>query len=319
MKNSQKESSDYSCITHLPADIDYKKALALLEDKILARGDLPHATMEQQLEILSELSSFELGRFLIVHRGLNGYWTDYILKYPQNGRSAGLNSSNEPFSKSEIFLLDQAPTVLATQQRFLIFKEELQKRLREGISIASIPCGVMSDLLDLDVNKCKTFKFIGCDVDPYSIKEASTKACALGLSDKTDFIQADAWNLNVDEKVDIITSNGLNIYEPSDQRLLDLYKKFFDLLSEDGVLITSFLTKPPGNPDTEWNLSSMDVDHIKKQKLIFSDILGVSWQAFRSSAETKNLLEKAGFKNIHFIYDHFHIFPTVIAQKVSVK
>lgn len=139
----------------------------------------------------------------------------------------------------------------------------------------------------------------------------------MGLADKTSFIQADAWNLNLDEKVDIITSNGLNIYESDDQRVLELEKKFYDLLSENGFLITSFLTKPPGHLDTEWNLSSINSDHMKKQKLIFSDILGVSWQSFRSSEETKALLEKAGFKNINFIYDNCHIFPTVVAQKLS--
>jgi len=55
--------------------------------------------VEQQLEILKELTNFELGRFLIVNRGLNGHWTDYILKHLQKEKISGLNSDGIPCNK----------------------------------------------------------------------------------------------------------------------------------------------------------------------------------------------------------------------------
>jgi hypothetical protein len=45
---------DSSCITHFSADIDKKNALKHIKEKIVARGDLPNASVNKQLEIFLE-------------------------------------------------------------------------------------------------------------------------------------------------------------------------------------------------------------------------------------------------------------------------
>ncbi len=75
---------------------------------------------------------------------------------------------------------------------------------------------------------------------------------------------------------DIITSNGLNIYQPNDEKLIDLYKKFYQALKPGGILITSFLTPPP-SISTESTWKNFDLSDALKQKVLFSDIIQVNW------------------------------------------
>ncbi len=82
--------------------------------------------VESQLKLIDLLSQFELGRFLLTRGGLNGYWTDYIVKHPRNGRLSRLNNENRPLNPLEAFLLDRAPTVLATQQRLKFLKQKFK-------------------------------------------------------------------------------------------------------------------------------------------------------------------------------------------------
>ena len=127
-------------------------------------------------------------------------------------------------------------------------------------------------------------------------------------------IKKDAWDLGVDEQYDILTSNGLNIYEPDDKKVVALYKQFFKALKPNGTLITSFLTPPPVlSPNSSWK--DYDPAAALKQKAVFVDILQVAWQSFRTEAQTREQLLQAGFTDIAIVYDKQGMFPTVIARK----
>ena len=84
-----------------------------IKSRIIAQGNLPYVTVEKQLAILSVLSQFEFGQFLLQNQGLNGYLTHYVLMYPWN--------RNQNLSELEKFLLEKSPVVIATQERFQIF------------------------------------------------------------------------------------------------------------------------------------------------------------------------------------------------------
>src|SRR4051812_39803487 len=85
-ENLPKNKSHFKENTSLIAQI------ADLKAKIISRGPLPHVSVEQQLEIVDQMSEFPLGRYILEHRGTNGYWTDYMLTHPIRGRITGLNS-----------------------------------------------------------------------------------------------------------------------------------------------------------------------------------------------------------------------------------
>lgn len=178
--------------------------------------------------------------------------------------------------------------------------------MRDNVSLASIPCGLMADLLDLDFSNASHVSLIGIDLDPESITHAKRYAETLNLSHLCTFFERNAWALDIHEKLDLITSNGLAIYETDDAKVTELYRVFFQALKPGGYLITSFLTPPP--------LAGFQQDALL-QKIIFADILDCKWQVFRTEETVKSQLQMAGFTAIEILYDKAHIFPTVVARK----
>ena len=288
----------------LSHDSSHTQQLANTENRLSQQKSLS-LPLAEELTLYKQLQEFELGRFLIRNGGLNGKWTSYIIK-------TGLQQTN--LHPLERFLLTQSPAILATRERFSIFKKETQKRLKPGMKLASIPCGLMDDLLDLDYTHVQDVSLTGIDLDPESLILAQQNATLSAFKGPVQFSQKDAWSLSENAAYDLITSNGLNIYEPDNQKVINLYKNFYNALKSGGILITSFLTPPPlMDPTSSWK--NFDIAALTKQKAIFSDILQVKWQSFRTEAQTRMQLEQAGFQVLEVIYDAQGMFPTVIAKK----
>lgn len=281
-------------LSHEVQNESYQK----IREKIIERKDLPYVSVERQLELLDLLASCELGAFLIERGGLNGYWTHHIIK--------GFHTENW----AEQFLLEKAPTCLATRQRFQIFKKELQKRVVEGAAFASVPCGLMADLTSLDFSKIANYSLTGIDIDLETLEQGKQLAVEQSISNHCEFLQGDAWDLKAQDRFDVLTSNGLSIYEPSDERVVELYQEFYRAIKPGGHLITSFLT-----PISEWDQSKIHGPDALLQRIIFADILSCKWQIFRPLEKVKKQLETAGFEEIEFFHDEASIFPTVVARK----
>lgn len=311
--NSHEPSQNLS---HEQRESSFEAAKQSIVDKIQSRGDLVYISVNKQLELLEQISQFDLGKFLIERNGLNGFWTHHIISHPLKRRLSGLNSNNLPFHPLEDFLLNRAPTCLATQQRFAIFKTLIQDRLQNGSSFASIPCGLMGDFLDLDFSNLDEFFLCGIDLDPEALAQATSYAEEKKLVKNCIFFQQNAWNLQSESTFDLIASNGLNIYEPDDEKVIELYRQFYKCLKPQGTLVTSFLTPPPiSGMKSEWLFERVNPQDALLQKIIFADILSVKWQVFRSEEMVKEHLSQAGFSEIEIFYDDAHIFPSVVAKK----
>ena len=260
--------------------------------------------LEEEKKLLRKLLTFDLGRFLLENKGLNGYWTSYIILHGPQKKDLG---------SLEDWVLNRAPAVKATRERFFIFQGILQKNLKSHTKITSIPCGVMDDLLHLNYEGKKEIHLVGLDLDQKSLELAKENAQKKGY-ENTSFRKQDAWLLDEKNSYDIITSNGLNIYESDDDKVTKLYQNFNQALKPGGILITSFLTPPPAlSKESSWR--NYDKGDALKQKAVFGDILQVSWQSFRTEAQTRKQLQKAGFDDIEIIYDSQGMFPTVVARK----
>jgi ubiquinone/menaquinone biosynthesis C-methylase UbiE len=282
---------------------DQKFDLSIFAQDLKEKSDLSLPFQEVMI-LLKQLSEFELGRFLLQNKGLNGYWTAYLIIHaPQK----------TDLSPLEAWMVHSSPVIKSTRERFGIFQIEIQKRLKNDMTIASMPCGLMDDLLLLDYTNFQNITLIGMDLDERSLTLAEQNAEKQGIT-KAEFIKKDAWNLEVIEEFDLIASNGINIYQPDDEKVVELYKEFYRALKFDGILVTSFLTPPPSlSPDSTWrNYNPADV---LKQKAVLTDIIGVKWQVFRTEAKTRQQLEKAGFVILEVIYDSQGMFPTIIALK----
>lgn len=302
--------------THGKDSESLEKAKKALEKKIQKRGDLSHVTIERQLEIIEELSSFPLGRFFLERKGADGYWTDYIINYPNTPLPSGELPEKDNLCFIEDFILNRCPLTLATRERFKIFQKEIQLFAHEKMTFASIPCGVMRDLLGLDYSKYSSFSLIGVDLDSTSLGHAKNLARKQGILEKVQFIQEDAWHLDLDGKIELITSNGLNVYIPDPVKVLALYKKFYELLKDGGKLIAGVLTNPPYDSTlSEWNSGLLSEEDILMERILFQDILGSKWRNFRSLNEMIQDFYTAGFSNVEILADKYNIFPTVIAEK----
>lgn len=309
MTLSNPNSLEAQNLSHHQQDVSFEISVQKMRDKIIQRGDLPYIALDKQLELLDLLADCELGKFLIERGGLNGYWTYQVVNYPTLAIKPQMNAVEQ-------FLFTKAPFALATQQRFQIFKEELQKKVSENVNFASVPCGLMADLIELNFSDITHFTLTGIDIDAEAISQGQRFAREHGISENCEFLQKDAWALGMNDHFDVLTSNGLSLYESSDERVISLYRQFFKAIKPGGYLITSFLTLPPiPGHVSEWNLAKINTADALMQKIIFADILHSKWQIFRSSECVQGQLKSAGFESIEFIHDEASIFPTAIARK----
>lgn len=267
------------------------------------------ATIERLIGTLSELEEFEFGQFLMVHRGLNGRWTDHVVKYPEQPETYTFKN------KTEEFLVRSSPSVRATQERYQIFKRLIQDQLKNNYSILSAPCGLMSDILSLDFSHLKNLSITGIDIDQNSLDLAKSLAKSDHKNAKVRLINKDIFEIDKSEKFNLIVSNGFNIYLKDHDEKIRFYKILFDSMHPGGELITSFLTYPPSYPECHWSMDLIDPVALVSQKELFTDLLTTKRQHFSSEEETINQLKEAGFDHIRFTYDKARIFPTVQATR----
>ncbi|MCL2933347.1 MAG: class I SAM-dependent methyltransferase [Trichodesmium sp. MAG_R03] len=188
--------------------------------------------------------------------------------------------------------------------------------MEEDIIFASLPCGIMRDLLKLDFTGVENLRLVGIDIDSESLELAKKLAEEYGLSQKVEFDQQDAFKLSFEDEFTLLTSNGLNIYEPDDKKVTELYQQFFKTLMPGGILVTSFLTPSPNiDPNSEWDMSQINSEYLLLSKIMMFDILDVNITAFRSSLTTKLQLETVGFNEIEFVFDNARMYPTVVGRK----
>lgn len=287
--------------------------LAVLLDKkkktIIATYGEKSSVTHEYLGMLTQLSQFDFGGFLLQNRGINGYWTHYMLTQPDEKNPVYANAV-------EKFILSQSPSVLATQERFKIFLRENQKSVKNTSELACIPSGMMGELFYLDFSNIDDISLVGIDYDKQTLEDAKELAIKRDLLKWSQFSCKDAWSFDIEEQFDLISSNGLNIYESDDEKVTALYAKFYKALKTGGKLVTSFLTPPPSIADVcEWNMEKISPEDLNKQKIIFSDILEVKWQCYRTTEQTREQLASVGFSELCFYPDKANIFPTVVAFK----
>jgi hypothetical protein len=94
-----------------------------------------------------------------------------------------------------------------------------------------------------------------------------------------------------------------------------LYRQFFGALAPGGFLVTSFLTPPVLDPQSEWDLARVDREALLLERIVLADVLNARFSAFRSSAATIAQLASAGFEDLDILWDNLRIFPTVVARR----
>ncbi len=303
-------------LSHKQQNQTIEQTIEQLKQKIRQVGNKPHVTVEEQLHIVDELAQFPLGKFWLQNRGTDGYWTDYMIQHQYQGRMTGIDPQGRELTAFEKAFLDKIPFVVATQQRATHFTKVIQSQVKEGAVLGSLPCGLMRDLLSLDFSGIKDFQLVGMDIDPQSLELAQKLAENYELSNRVQFYQVDAWKQPFQEHFTLLASNGLNVYEPNDEKIVELYRQLFKALVPGGVLVTSVITSPPNlDPDSAWDFSQIDAEAMRLQNILFSDILNFDFKGLRSASTTQSQLQIAGFEEIEVIGDAARVFPTLVVRK----
>ncbi len=295
--------------SHFKENESLEKTIIELKERIVGRGNLSYVSIEDQLMFVDQLCRFPFGRYIVEHKGANGFWTDHVIFYPKKARK---NKIQNPL---EDFILNHSLIILAHRERFQIYQRLMQKELKEGVVLASIPCGLMRDLLTLDFSGITDYKLFGIDIDPESLVLAQKSAEEKSIVN-VEFLQQDAWELQFQETFDVITSSGLNVYEPDPKKIVDLYRRFYSALKPGGLLITSVLTYPPmESRETDWDLKGIDPADLRMERILYKDILELHWRNFRSTWELDREFKEAGFSEVTVHFDKHRIFPTIHARK----
>lgn len=298
--------------TRVPDDSTTARLAADIEDR-LRQADKLVLPLEQTLDILTQLQEFELGRFMLHNSGLNGYWTSYVFQY---------SPADATSSQLEHWLLNKS-LLCGGRERFHRFTAEIAKCVTESVVLASIPCGVMHDLLQQDYRSVERFTLVGIDVDAESIDLAMENATRYGVERHCKFLLRDAWKLDLDGDFDLVVSNGLNMYESDPQRLVALYRNFSQALRPGGQLLLSFLPPPPPPPwkapdrAAEWDNYGVTEEDLRKELSLFGDILQVRYLNFSTEAEVRTQLEEAGLTVKSVIYSSTGVMPIVSAVRLS--
>ena len=293
-----------ACLSHYTTNLEDSPALSQrvqqIRNRLEQRASCLHLPLDQTLSLLDQLLEFKLGRFLLLNRGIDGYWTSYVFYPPQ--------TVTHPL---EMWILKKSLLGKTPKARLDVFHQELQKRLQPGMHLASIPCGLMDDLLRLDYRGKGGIYLTGIDIDAASLRLAAQRAQELAPTLPIAFLQRDAWKLGIASQYDLISSNGLNMYEADEGRLCALYQQLYEALKPGGTLVISSLPPPPDPLPP-----SIDEKDFRQELALFQDILDMQFFNFVDPGVTQKQIESVGFYLEDTIPNPLNIGPaTFIARK----
>lgn len=294
-------------------DADLAAAISGARARIAA-ADRRFGTREQLLADLEVFSQCDFGRWMLIHGGWDAYWTRYVLDYVPPADPAEANSV-------ELFFLTRGSGIIATRERAAIFNEVINELLVPGTVAMSVGCGYMDELLRVP-NAGRAARLVGVDLDPEALTGAAQTAAEQGLAELCLFAEGDAWDLPSAEVtigdqatyqqlvtggIDLITSNGLNVYVEDDDATTALYRSFRRAMRPGGTLVVSAITPPE-----DWDFTGVDREESRRLRGLML-ICDVMWSHYRSEATTRAELAEAGFEVADVRWDTRRIYPTFLA------
>ena len=295
------ENKDKNILTHETTECNFDEVVERYRKKIIARGEKEGASTEELLNILKEMTQFEFGRNLLINRGANGYMTRYISLYQKRKDEYKIKSSLEK-------LILESPMTIAYQQRFDVCQSLLKKLIiKDEMKVCSLPCGLMDDLLTLNLSKETNVKFVGIDIDQNSTIGAFENAKKLNLDQKCIFYTMDAWKIEFENEFDILTSNGLIQYVKDPNDVIKFYRLVYDSLKIPGFFIISSYKVP--------NILDVSNKSLNDLQIFNKEILQAKFSYFPSAEEIIGDLKFIGFDEFEVFYDEMKMCPTILAIK----
>ena len=270
------------------------------------------------MQLAEQMVHSDVGTFLLCAQGCDWRTTD--LFFDEAHRTA----LQEQLQEKRLPLFDYLlfyvfPGFRATYERFGIFQLQTQRCVADEATFASLPCGRMRDLLTLNYTQLrKPVRLIGIDKDPAALSGARSLedyTLAPNVQVDVEYRLGDALstgftNPPIHEALDLLTSNGLNIYLTEGQ-CLAFYAHVYQALRPGGVFITSHLVPP-----SEYRWEAITRGHWQLQVLVWKILINPLWESYLKSRQlVTEQLTQVGFRDVQVIADSQGIFPTFVATK----
>lgn len=300
------ESKIYS---HDQVHQDFDAHIAGIRKRLTAIGETQHGAVSEKLHILDQLTQFPLGRFVLMNGGLNGRWSHYV--FYEYTLPMEQNKTRHAFETRLLNLWHWG----STRHRLILVRQILAPELKDGIKLLSVPCGFMAELLTLDYSKTPNVKITGVDLDPESVEGAKKFATERGLARNCEFHLRDAWKLGYENEFDRVLSLGLNVYAPTQDSAMDLYRSLYKAVRPGGKLLVTYA--PPYHPpeDDERDLSTVNPEDIRLQRIIFTEIIQMKYSHRNTSAQIVDRLKGAGFSEVKCYYGKYRSQNIAVATK----
>lgn len=289
------------CIQNNSYKAAYNAALARIKES----GESYGKSVDSKLNILSGLASSHLGKHLIEHQSLNGYWRHYIESFPRFKRELAL-------PKIENFILACAPRIKACQRRAALTLTSVQAALKDNAHCLSLRAGMMSEFIYLDFSAVKNVRLFGIDDELGMIAGAKTLAELQNIKSKITLIDEDPWGLDEPYAYDVVVLNNLSHEDFSLEKMDEVLTRCAQSLKPGGQLITSIHTP---EKKSIWNMNAVIAEDLNLEHLIFDEILACPKPLCFTEGEIAEHLTKAGFSEVSFKADEANINPVVVAKK----
>lgn len=286
---------------------NFELAYERCKQDILTRAT--ESSIEEKLSLLEQLATFKFGRSIIETRQLTRYWRHFLLTYP---------FQEERVIEPELFheMIHLFPISIAMQERYAIFLQKIQPKIKNNAKLLSIPSGLMEDFAYLDYKSIDEIALVAWDNDLSTLEQAKGICQTRGLDHWLECIYKEPWALDRQSEFDVIASHGLTIYEMSNEQVLDFYYKIYNALKPGGEFISAFVTPPPSmDSEYEWDFQNINSAYLRKQNVLFFDVLNLQQIRYRKTVETRKMLSQVGFGQIEFCYDTARMYPSFIAYK----
>lgn len=312
------ESLDFA---HVEAQLGFTLAetMAFYEAELAQRYPISFRDgREFVLRLAEQMVHSDVGAFLLTAQGCDWRTTDLFFDAAHRAAvQQQLQQGRLPLFDYLLFYV--FPAWRATHERFGIFQAQTQPFVRDYAVFASLPCGRMRDLLTLDFAQVRNrMHVIGIDKDPAALggaKALGEQTIRAGVPVLLEFRLGDALRTGVTEPalvdaMDLLTSNGLNIYL-TDEQCAAFYTNVYQALKPGGVFITSHLAPP-----NELCWDRINRRQLQFQAVIWKILINPLWEFFLKPRQSVvDQLERAGFRKVKVIADSQGIFPTFLAIK----
>lgn len=294
-------------ITHRIDNYNVEEELEKVKARILS-GPEP----DKKIKVFNQLCEFEYGRWMLINQGLNAYWANYLIYHDEIRREKMIK---EPMHSLEKTILN-SPGVLSSKDRAKRNSTILQKLIKDNMTVASIPCAVMNDLLRLNQNGMDNIKLVGIDLDSAAIDLAKENAVKFKKEKFCTFKLADAFDLNIENEFDVLHSTGLNMYAKTEPELLKLYTNFYRAVKPGGYLVvTSNVPPKDENGSFTWSVGLMEMAALPEQVLIFFDVIQIRQGMYCTKDQIISQLKTVGFTDIQVDFDSRKMFLCFTAKK----